>query len=100
MTNMGVDDRLEPLLNRLRSQSADRALIGRVGADLTDILQISEWIAARINSLHNEALEDEDLETVLIELEVRLLDHMMFHVKSMKRDMPALLKFVAGFLPA
>jgi hypothetical protein len=91
---MNSENRLRPLLDQLGKHTANRALLGRLEADLIDILEECEWFEATVNSLGQRGLDRDQLESLLIDIEVRLLDHMAYHIKSMKSDMPALLKMV------
>lgn len=91
---MASDDRLKPLLDQLGKHIADRALLGRVQVDLIDMLEACRWFDAEIGSLHQRGLNRDELESLLIDIEVKLLDHMSYHIKSMKSDMPKLLKAV------
>ena len=91
---MDTESRLRPLLDQLEKYTPDRALLGRVQADLTDILEVCEWFESTVNALVQRTLDRDQLESLLIDIEVNLLDHMAYHIKSVKRDMPALLKSV------
>ena len=91
---MDTESRLRPLLDQLAKHTPDRALLGRVQADLTDILEVCKWFEGTVNALVQRRLDRDQLESLLIDIEVNLLDHMAYHIRSVKRDMPALLKSV------
>jgi hypothetical protein len=86
--------RIKPLLDQLKKHTADHALLGRVQADLTDMLEICEWLESTVDSIGNGGVDRDRLESLLIDFEVKFLDHMAYHIKSMRGDMPALLKAV------
>lgn len=91
---MNAGTRIKPLLDQLGKHIEDHALLGRVQADLTDILEVCEWFELVVDSSGQRGLDREEAESLLIDIEINLLDHLAYHLKSMKRDMPALLKMI------
>jgi hypothetical protein len=63
-----------------------------VSADVNDLLEISRWLLARVSNLEGRLVSPDSLETFLIELDVQL-DHLRFHVDSLK---PAITAALAG----
>ena len=70
---------------------------GAFYGDLTDIYGICIWYLEIMEHLMNSrSVNREMLEDVFVELDVQLLEHMRFHLKSQKKLLPQALRAVAS----
>jgi hypothetical protein len=84
-----------PLVNQLKAFVPDRALTGRMNADLTDMLEACDWFMSVIGAVADRPLTRDELETLLIDIDVNMLQHLAHHLDSLKRQMPANLEAIA-----
>ena len=61
-----------------------------VAADLNDLLEISRWLIAQMSDVDGKTSSADTLESFLIDLDVQL-DHLRFHVNSLKHTVTAAL---------
>jgi hypothetical protein len=83
------------LVNQLRAFVPDQALTGRMHADLTDMLEACNWFVSAIGAVADRQLTRDELETLLIDIDVNMLQHLAHHLDSLRREMPAVLDAIA-----
>ena len=83
------------LVNQLKAFVPDKALTGSMHADLTDMLEACNWFVSVIGAVANRPLTRDELETLLIDIDVNMLQHLAHHLDSLKRQMPAILESIA-----
>jgi hypothetical protein len=83
-------DRIK-VVEQLRPFFSNEAGYGRMHANLHDLVEASEWFLATMDRTRAETLTAEQVEDFLIELEVHFVDHAMFHLRSLKKDIAAVL---------
>ena len=78
-------------VEQLRPFVADEDAYGRVYADLHDLMVASEWLLAEIDQKRDEPLTAEKIEDFLIDLDVRYIQHVTFHLTSLRKDLDMIL---------
>jgi hypothetical protein len=81
--------------SHLRAFVPDDAVLGRMRVDLTDMLEACNWFLSAINAAADRPLTRDELETLLIDIDVNMLQHLAHHLDSLRRDMPAALEAIA-----
>jgi len=69
-----------------------RATFGRMTADLSDLTEICRWYLDTMEQTLDHELSDDELETFLIQLETKFIDHANFHLRSLKKDVERILR--------
>jgi hypothetical protein len=83
------------LVNQLKAFVSDKALTGTMHADLTDMLEACDWFMSAIGAVADRQLTRDELETLLIDIDVNMLQHLAHHIDSLKRQMPSILEAIA-----
>lgn len=86
-----LPENAERLVQQLRPFMSGEEAYGRLHADFHDLMEICAWFLQLMNAAERKPLSRDDLETFLIELDVGLIDHASFHLKSMKKEIEAAL---------
>lgn len=81
-----LPENAERLVQQLRPFMNGEEAYGRLRADFHDLMEICAWFLQLMNAAERKPLSRDDLETFLIELDVGLIDHASFHLKSMKKE--------------
>lgn len=71
---------------------ADPSDLGRMRADLIDLMEISQWFLNAMEGSGKHNMTQDELETFLIELEVQLTYHANFHLQSLKKNLRKMLR--------
>ena len=79
-------------LDQLRPFAVDKASFGRIYVDFVDLLEASEWFVTTISALENQHLTQRQLAELLTEVEVKFVDHALFHLSSLSNDLKAALE--------
>ncbi|NRF69155.1 hypothetical protein HLB44_19350 [Aquincola sp. S2] len=79
-------------IEQLRPFAKDEASYGRVYADLRDLLEASSWLLATAAGCEGRSLQPDEIETLLIEIDVKFVQHVSFHIKSLSRELESMLK--------
>jgi hypothetical protein len=90
-----LPENAERLVEQLRPFTSGDEAYGRLHADFHDLMEICTWFVQLMNSAERKSLGRDDLEAFLIELDVGLIDHASFHLKSMKKEVEAALAKLA-----
>ena len=67
--------------------AVDADAYGRLYADLHDLLQASEWFVSIAKQNEGKVLSTSDLEDLLIKIDVTFVQHVTFHLNSLRRDL-------------
>ena len=59
-------------------------MLGQLSTDLNDIIESGAWLQATIEAASSSQLSGDSVESLLIEMDVRFIDHVDHHLKSMK----------------
>lgn len=87
MTEKFVVSQIEKLL-------PDKELCGRLYADLHDMLEACHWFVDKMDAAKGQPLDREQLESLLIDIEVNMLDHLAYHLDSLRKDLPKVLEAI------
>ena len=79
-------------LAQLRPFAVDEAAYGRIYADFVDLLEASEWFVKTMDELEGRKLTLPELEDLLVEVDVKFVDHAFFHLTSLRHDLKAALE--------
>jgi hypothetical protein len=83
-------------VKQLREYAPDAVTYGRLSADFTDLLRASEWLLSVAKQSSGRHLEPSELESLLIDIDVKFVQHVSFHLKSLRKDVAAVLKRFPG----
>jgi hypothetical protein len=70
-------------------------MYGRMHADLHDLIEAGEWLVAELDKLKDEPLNADQVETFLINLDVHYVQHVTWHLKSLRGDIASVLAKIA-----
>jgi hypothetical protein len=90
-----MPDNVRRLLEQLRPFARDDRAYGRLYADFHDLIEICEWFLQITNSSAEQRLSHDEIESLLIDLDVKLIDHGEHHLKSLKKEIKPLLEKLA-----
>jgi hypothetical protein len=79
------------LIDALGDHIAGEDRRGQLSVDLQDLVEASRWLLTKLGSIRSEPYTDDELEGVLVDLEVRFLDHASYHIKSLRKTLAAVL---------
>lgn len=79
-------------LAQLRPFAVDEVSYGRIHADFVDLLEASEWFVKTMDALEGHELTRSELEDLLVEIDVKFVDHAFFHLSSLRTDLKAALE--------
>ena len=82
---LSIVEQLKPFLN-------NSEIYGRLYADIHDLLEACEWFMAEIKKTESKTLSSDEIENLLIEIDVRFIEHAMFHLSSLRKDLNTILK--------
>ena len=85
---------IRSLVDQLKPFIEDKGLRGRLYADLTDILEVCNWFVSAVRADSMKPLTRDELETLLVDFDVNMLQHLAYHLDSLRKDMPAVLDAV------
>ncbi len=88
-------DNAEQLLKQLQPFTRDEDAYGKLHADLHDMIEICEWFLQTMDSVRQKQLSRDEIESLLIELEVNLVDRGGFHLKSLKKGIAEALRQIS-----
>ena len=86
---------IRSFVDQLRTFVPDDVVRGRLYADLTDVLQVCEWFVETMGKVRNQSLSQDELETLLVDIDTNVVQHLGCHLESLRKDMPALLNAIA-----
>jgi hypothetical protein len=87
---MDQETPVKRLVRQVEAFVQDKRLCGRLYADLTDLLEACNWFVSTVQGIDKELSRDE-LESLLIKIDVNVLQHLGYHLESLKQDMPVML---------
>lgn len=58
-----------------------------VSADLHDIYEICSWYIDFLEAFENKALASDDLEKAVLDLDINLVMHLDYHLKSLRNEL-------------
>lgn len=93
---MTTSEQIQSIVHQLSHYVRDKEVEGRVSADLSDIAEVCNWLLKKLESVDARSWSRDELESFLIDLDVNVLQHLDFHLKSMRNDLPGLLRAVAS----
>jgi hypothetical protein len=79
-------------LEQLRPFVTDEATYGRIYADLNDLLEASAWLLKTFANNEGRSLSTSELEELLIHVDIHFIDHVLFHLKTLRHDLKSTLK--------
>lgn len=91
---MNIQLNARRVADQLKSFSNDRQLTTRVYVNLTDMLESCVWFAEQMQANGHGKLTRDELETFLINIDINMLQHLVSHLESLRRDMPTILDAV------
>ena len=87
-----MQEKTNRLIQQLRPFLPNDDAYGRLYADIHDLVEISAWFLAKMNSNADKTLGPAEIEDFLIELDVNFIDHGLFHLQSLKAEIKSALK--------
>jgi len=78
-------------LDKMMPFAKDAEAFGRFHADFHDLVEASQWFLAKIEENSERSLTPDEIETFLIDVEVRFIDHATWHFKSLRKEMHLML---------
>src|SRR5688572_12174589 len=85
---------IRSLVDQLKPLVKDDELCGRFYADLNDMLEMCHWFVSTATSERKKQLSRDEIESLLIEVEVKMLQHLAYHLDSLRKDLPVVLDAV------
>ena len=80
---------------QIRPLLRDDEAFGRLHADFHDLMEICSWFLQVANADTKKSLSRDELEDLLIDLDVNLIDHGLFHLNSLKKEVNSALEKLA-----
>jgi hypothetical protein len=80
--------KLSPYLTKELNESA-------FFVDLADIYEACTWYVETMGRISDVSLTRDELETVLIDIDVNMLEHLNYHLDSLKKSLPAVLNAIS-----
>jgi hypothetical protein len=79
-------------LDQLKGFAASEEAYGRLRADFQDLLEASEWFSQTVRALAGRTLSVSELEDLLVEIDVKFVEHASFHLETLRGDLKAALE--------
>ena len=79
------------IIEPLRPIIADDEMYGRIYSDLHDLIEASEWLLTHFRQAPDKLSTVESFEEFLIDLDVYFIQHVTYHLSSLRPDVEALL---------
>jgi hypothetical protein len=86
----GISDKLK-FLEQIKPFVADDEMYGRWHANLHDLVESGEWLLAELDQRHAQPLTRETIEDFLVGLDVRYIEHVMHHIRLLRKDIKTML---------
>lgn len=83
---------MDNLLRQLKPYVDNEEAYGCLHADFADLIEVFQWLEGQLQALDARILSADELETFLIEIDVRFVDHAGFHIRSLKKEINRMLK--------
>ena len=82
---------ISALLYALDPHIPDEDTRSRLSGDLRDLAEASRWFLSAFEAVGSRSHTDDELQDLLVDLEVRYLDHAAHHIGSLRRALWAVL---------
>ena len=79
------------LIEQLKPYAPDEATYGRMYADLHDLLEASAWLLDTFSRHQGETLSESQIETLLVNIDVKFAEHAAYHLRTLRPDIEATL---------
>jgi hypothetical protein len=86
MTDKTLSPSIQHIVSGLTPYVSNSDSLGRVSADLRDLVDASRWLLEALSDAESKVTSADELESFLIDLEVTYLDHVAFHIRSLKDE--------------
>jgi len=80
------------LVDQLRPFVSDEAAYGRMYADFHDLLEACAWLLKTFSDHEGRSLNPSELEDLLVDIDVKFIEHVSFHLQSLHKDLTATLE--------
>ena len=80
------------LVDRLTPYISEEEVRSRLRVDLIDLADIARWFLETITKRVGGAISEDDVESLLIEIDVRFIDHATDHMRSLKKLLSGVLE--------
>lgn len=84
--------RMSKLVEQLKPYMTDAESYGRLSADFNDLLEACDWLQSLEKRSNAHVFTPSELESLMIEVDVKFIQHVTFHMKSLKKDLQTALK--------
>jgi hypothetical protein len=83
-------------VKQLRPLVADEETYGRIYGDLHDLLEASVWLLKTVAENDGKTLSRTEMEDLLVDIDVHFVEHALFHLTSLSKDLKATLENFPG----
>ena len=87
---------IESLMKQLRPFTKGDQAYGRLYADFHDLIDACEWLLTELRSKEAKVLSTSEIEEFLIDVDVKFIKHVSFHLKSLRKDINATLTNISS----
>ena len=85
------ENRAQKFLDQIRPFITEEISYNLISSDFGDLMESFEWIVKRIAEIPSQPMNPLDVETLIIDIEVKFLDHTLHHINSIKSVIPRIL---------
>ena len=79
------------IVEQINGFSLDPAMSGRIQVDFNDLAEACDWFLFELRKERNEPLTKDEMETFLIDIQTKFVEHAQWHMKSLYSDLEAIL---------
>jgi hypothetical protein len=87
-----ISGAISKLVDQLEAYTASAETRGRLRVDLGDLAEASWWYLSKMEQIGDNTLDEMELEDLLIEIDVKFIEHVTFHIESLRKDLAEVLK--------
>lgn len=74
-------------VEQLREYAVDDAAYGRLCADFGDLLEACTWMLKTAADVEGRVLTRSELEDLLVDIDVNFVEHALYHLTSLRKDL-------------
>lgn len=79
-------------LKQLEPYASDANQFGRLSADFHDLSKACEWFLLAIKANDSKLLTTSEIEDLLVDIDVKFIQHVTFHLDTLRKDLTEILK--------
>ena len=78
---------------------SEASTFDRMHTDLADLLEASGWLIDKMEEIRESCLDIEQIEDLLISIQIKYVEHTLYHLATFRADLDSTLTNISKLLP-